>query len=80
MSAIPPTKEIRERCGKFTEEHPQNRSDALWLIVGSVRCCALAVRGQTTADPAIPLMKSRRRIAFPGAQDHAYYVNDYSRD
>ena len=32
-----------------------------------LRCCALAANGQATADPAIPLMKSRRRIAFPKA-------------
>jgi hypothetical protein len=28
-------------------------------------------RGQATADPAIALMKARRRIAFSKAQDHA---------
>jgi hypothetical protein len=27
------------------------------------------------AEPAITLMKSRRRIAFPKAQDHAKYVS-----
>jgi hypothetical protein len=30
-------------------------------------CCALAVSGQAAADPAITLMKSRRRIALPEA-------------
>jgi hypothetical protein len=25
-------------------------------------------------------MKSRRRIAFPKAEDHANYIHDYSRD
>src|SRR5215468_3073096 len=33
-----------------------------WLLAGHVR---------KTVDPAIALMKSRRRIAFPEAQDHA---------
>jgi hypothetical protein len=28
------------------------------------------VSGHAAADPAIPAMKSRRRIAFPMAQDH----------
>jgi hypothetical protein len=36
--------------------------------------------GQGTADPTIPLMKSRRRIAFLKAQDHANCIDDYSRD
>jgi hypothetical protein len=31
-------------------------------------------------ETAIPLMKSRRRIACPKAQDHANSVADYSRD
>jgi len=43
-------------------------------------CCANAVSGQIVADPAITLMKSRRRIARPEAQDHANCVDDYSRD
>src|SRR5215467_1809201 len=30
-------------------------------------CCACAASGHATADPAIPVMKSRRRIAFPKA-------------
>src|SRR5215469_3009195 len=29
-------------------------------------CCARNVRGHAVADPTIALMKSRRRIAFPG--------------
>src|SRR6516162_717257 len=28
-------------------------------------CCARAASGHAAADPAIPVMKSRRRIAFP---------------
>src|SRR6516164_5240193 len=32
---------------------------------GIAGCCARAAGGQTAADPAIALMKSRRRIAFP---------------
>src|SRR5262249_50761950 len=31
-------------------------------------CCARAASGHTAAEPAIPLMKSRRRIAAPKAQ------------
>jgi hypothetical protein len=35
-------------------------------MVGSLPvCCARAASGHTTVDPAINLMKSRRRIAFP---------------
>jgi hypothetical protein len=34
---------------------------------GIVRCCARAASGQTAADQAITLMKSRRRIAFTKA-------------
>jgi hypothetical protein len=33
-----------------------------WIL--PVALCACAVGGHTTADPAITLMKSRRRIAF----------------
>jgi hypothetical protein len=32
------------------------------------------------ADPATTLMKSRRRIACPEAQDHANSFVNYSRD
>src|SRR6516225_1362342 len=35
------------------------------------RCCARAANGQAAADPATPLMRSRRRIARPEAQDYA---------
>jgi hypothetical protein len=31
-------------------------------------CCAFAASGQAMADPAILLMRSRRRIAFPKAE------------
>jgi hypothetical protein len=43
------------------------------------RCCALAANGQAAADPAIPLMRSRRRIARPGTEDYASNP-DYIRD
>ena len=33
-------------------------------------CCARAANGQTTVELTISLMKSRRRIARPQAQDH----------
>ena len=42
-------------------------------------CCACVASGQTAADPAIPLMRSRRRIACPEAQDYAN-TPDYIRD
>jgi hypothetical protein len=42
--------------------------------------CACAVNGHATADPEIPVMKSRRRIAFLKAWDHANCIDDYSRD
>src|SRR5215469_12765404 len=47
-------------------------------IVGSF-ACGYAASGQTAADPAITLMKSRRRIAFSKAQDCADFGH-YSRD
>ena len=34
-------------------------------------CCALTANGQAVAEATIPLMKSRRHIAFPEAWDHA---------
>jgi hypothetical protein len=46
-------------------------------------CCARAASGQAAAEPTIPSTKSRRRIAFPKAQDHAdcgFQRSDYSRD
>ena len=33
--------------------------------------CACATSGQAAADPTIPLIKSRRRIALPEAQEYA---------
>jgi hypothetical protein len=38
--------------------------------------CARAASGHAVADAAITLMKSRRRIAFPKAQDCADRVGD----
>src|SRR6516225_7753302 len=38
---------------------------------GIAGCCARAKSGQATAEPTIPVTKSRRRIAYPKAQDHA---------
>ena len=40
-------------------------------ITGIVGCCARETSGHAAADPATTLIKSRRRIAFPEAQDHA---------
>ena len=48
-------------------------------ITGVVGCCARATTGHATDEPAIALIKSRRRIAFPKAQDHAN-VADYNRN
>jgi hypothetical protein len=36
-------------------------------ITGIAGCCARAASGQAAAEPTIPLMQSRRRIAFPKA-------------
>src|SRR5215469_2519248 len=41
-------------------------------------CCARNVRGHAVADPTIALMKSRRRIAFPGGLGPRLLCN-YSR-
>src|SRR5262249_37410581 len=40
-------------------------------ITGGDRCCARATSGHAVVEPAIPLMKSRRRIACPVTQDYA---------
>src|SRR5215472_570209 len=48
-----------------------------WIL--PVTLCAREARGQTIAEPAIPLMKSRRRIAFPTAGSCADFGCDYSR-
>ena len=42
-------------------------------------CCACAATGHATADPAVNLMKSRRRIAFTKAGTTPNRT-DYSRD
>jgi hypothetical protein len=50
-------------------------------IVGSFAdCCARAANGQMLAEPATTLMKSRRRITAPKAQEHADILADYIRD
>src|SRR5262249_47548551 len=41
-------------------------------------CCARKVSGHAVADPTIALMKSRRRIAFPGGLGPRLLCN-YSR-
>jgi hypothetical protein len=43
-------------------------------ITGIAGCYARAASGNTAADPAIPVMKSRRRIAFPGLGTTPYSV------
>src|SRR5262249_36190210 len=47
---------------------------------GIARCCARTVKDHATDEPAIALMKSRRRIALPQGFDHANCIDDYSRD
>ena len=52
-------------------------------MVGTLlACCPRAASGHAVAEPTIPLMKSRRRIAAPKAQACADYALecDYSRD
>jgi hypothetical protein len=49
------------------------------MVGNFLACCARAMSGQAAAEPTIPLMKLRRRIAFPKAKDRAGSL-DYSRD
>ena len=35
------------------------------MVGDFLSCCARAASGRAAADPAIPVMNSRRRIAFP---------------
>jgi len=49
----------------------------IWKIFAY--CCARAASGHAVAEPAITLMKSRRRIAFPKAEDYADDHGNYSR-
>jgi len=45
-------------------------------IVNCVGCCARAASGQAATEPTVTLMKSRRRIAFLKASDHANRISD----
>jgi hypothetical protein len=49
-------------------------------ITGIPDCCAIAASGHALTEPRIPLMSSRRRIAFPKAQSGATWLCNYSRD
>src|SRR5215469_6960388 len=49
----------------------------MWYLF--VVCCARAANGHAAAEPTIPLMKSRRRIAFPRLGLRRI-GRDYSRD
>jgi hypothetical protein len=41
-------------------------------MVGSFGgCCVRTTSGQAAANPTVPLMRSRRRIAFPKGRDRA---------
>ena len=51
-------------CAALAAETGINRPIRATLVPS---CCARAVSGHTAADPAITVMKSRRRIAFPKA-------------
>jgi hypothetical protein len=42
-------------------------------MTGIATCCARAASGHAAAVPAIPVMKSRRRICLPQARDHAIF-------
>src|SRR5262249_12126583 len=46
----------------------------------SIRRLRPAASGKAVTAPATTLTKSRRRIAFPKAQDQANRIDDYSRD
>ena len=48
-------------------------------ITGIAGCCARAASGHAAVAPTIPLMNSRRRIAFPKAQDHAKFGLQFRR-
>src|SRR6516162_3687140 len=61
------------RVGRFVIHEYADPAHCSCLL----RC---AVNGHATADPEIPVMKSRRRIAFLKAWDHANCIDDYSRD
>jgi hypothetical protein len=70
----------------FAKPPPERRSGrsvevvaSRYPITGIVGCWARATRVHATDEPAITLMKSRRRIAFPKASDHANSVTNYSR-
>src|SRR6516164_2857625 len=58
----------RNRPMKAAVQGPQTEELAprIPMVGGLPVCCARAASGQATADPTIPLMKSRRRIACPG--------------
>src|SRR6516225_6033877 len=67
-------KPVSARPARTAAKRPAKSSRDLALrkpTTGIAGCCARAKSGQATAEPAIPLMKSRRRIACPKAQDHA---------
>src|SRR6516165_5796432 len=57
--------------GLFVRNGLPALSDARWYVL--VVVCASTCQGATTIAPAIPLMKSRRRIAFSKALDCADY-------
>jgi hypothetical protein len=47
-----------------------NDEEPRYPTTGIAGCCARAASGHATVDPAIPVMKSRRRIAFPRLGEH----------
>src|SRR5215471_14666127 len=52
---------------------PSGEPTSRYPITGIAAGCARAVSGQAAAEPATNLMKSRRLIAHPEAQDTASY-------
>src|SRR5262249_54923696 len=68
-SPSPCTKAAARPCPKGSFEPPMSTPTRRICSF----CCARAASGQAMADPAIPLMRSRRRIAFSKALDCADY-------
>ena len=56
------------KCLELSGERPLMKP-----MTGIVGCCARAASGHIAAEPNINLINSRRRIAFPEAQEGASY-------
>ena len=73
-----------KRCSTCHAGSPPSKANLkkseLRPTTGVAGCCACEATGQAAPEPTITLMKSRRRIAFLKAWDHANRMNDYSGD